>query len=62
MLELVRLELISQGIHVEDPRFPNWSGVGEVSEKICPAADIKKSKNFPPLFLALLGGKNSDPP
>lgn len=61
MLELVRLEPMCQGIQVEDPWFPNWSGVGGVSEKICPAADMMKSSFFSPPLLALLGGKNSDP-
>lgn len=46
-LELVLLEPIYQGIQVEDPAFPNWSGVGRVSEKMCPASDIRKSKFFP---------------
>lgn len=46
-LELVLLEPICQGIQVEDSMFPNWSGAGRVSEKICPASDMRKSKFFP---------------
>lgn len=61
-LELVLLEPICQGIQVEDSMFPNWSGAGRVSEKICPASNMRKSKFFSPPFLALLGGKDSDPP
>lgn len=50
MLELVILEPKCQGIQVEDPEFPNWSGAGGVTEKMSPATDIMKSKFFFPSF------------
>lgn len=42
--------------------FQTGLGVGGVSEKMCSATDIMTFKFFPPPFLALLGGKKSDPP